>query len=363
MKTKHLFVWVCFTLFTGLFSLEVKAYTIDNELNESAAADTLFPAQVKSITAKIAAVQSSIDQLKKELESKKDLSREDIEEIEGKIASLEQSMNRLRSTIAKGKITTLSDSTDEDEDDKSLLVKMGGKTLYRGKNLKMDSTKMAEKKERKLSAKASVGFEMDLGFNTFMYKGNPNLPSQYSNYDLKGFASKNVDLQFFHTSIALIHHNVYLTTGLALDWNNYAFDKGITLKTKSNTLDYMKDSLGNAIAGKFAKNKLVACYLQVPLMLNFETNPDNRDRSFHLAAGGFAGFLIDSYTKQKTDDGYKFHIQDNYDLNKFRYGICGQIGYGNVNLFANYSMSNIFQKGSPEFNNLSFGIVLIGSHW
>ena len=356
MKTKHLFVWVSFTLFLGLFSIDVKAYTPEYQINKTDITDTLTPYQIKTITAKIGQVQNSIDLLKKELENKKNLSREDIEEIQGKIANLEQSMNRLRNTIAKGAIAS-ADSTDEENDNNTFGITYKGKSIFNGSKGMKDSAKMAEKRIRRENGKVSMGFEMDLGLNTFMYKNNPNLPNQYANYDLKGFASKNVDLQFFHTSIALVHHNVYLTTALALDWNNYSFAKSITLQPKKDTLSYV------ASTDKFSKNKLVACYLQVPLMINFETNPNNRDHSFHLAAGGFAGFLIDSYTKQKTDDGYKYHIQDNYSLNKLRYGVCGQIGFGSVNLFANYSMSSIFQKGSPEFNNLSFGIVLIGSHW
>jgi hypothetical protein len=114
---------------------------------------------------------------------------------------------------------------------------------------------------------------------------------------------------------------------------------------------------------KFKKNKLTDAYVSIPLMLHFNSQPHGSN-SFNIAVGGYAGILLDSYTKQISDERGKQRIHDDYSLNPYRYGLTAQIGYDWFNLYANYDLSNTFQQDKgPDATTLSFGIIVSRFKW
>ena len=93
-------------------------------------------------------------------------------------------------------------------------------------------------------------------------------------------------------------------------------------------------------------------------MLRYETNPYDESKSFHIAAGGFGEYLLGGHTKTKSSTGDKTKQHDDFNLSRFRYGITGRIGYGWVNLFVNYSLSELFEAGTgPVLTPVSGGIA------
>lgn len=97
------------------------------------------------------------------------------------------------------------------------------------------------------------------------------------------------------------------------------------------------------------KNKLAATYVGIPIMLRFETKPGDLNRSFHIAAGGFGEYLIGSHTKTKSTSNDKVKQHDDFNLNRFRYGVTGRIGYGWASLFVNYSLSELLNPALALF--------------
>ena len=96
-------------------------------------------------------------------------------------------------------------------------------------------------------------------------------------------------------------------------------------------------------------------------MLNFESKPRKLKHSFHLSAGAFGGVLIASHTKVKTETEKKIKARDDFNLNKIRYGVSGQIGYGWFNIYANYALNGMFTDGEgPALTPFSVGISIIG---
>jgi hypothetical protein len=96
-------------------------------------------------------------------------------------------------------------------------------------------------------------------------------------------------------------------------------------------------------------------------MIDFSST---KKRGFIFGIGGFAGYRINSWTKQAYfDDGNKSKNKDRdgFYLNDFRYGLMAVIGVEDmVTLFVKYDLNPLFEanRGPADLNTLSFGIRL-----
>ena len=204
---------------------------------------------------------------------------------------------------------------------------------------------------------------VDLGVNTLMQEGSLNLQDDANALSLNYGKSLNWNLHLFKQRINLIDHKINFIYGMSFDFNNYNFSEPITLQRNTSPLAItFNDTI------EYKKNKLYTSFLTVPMMLNFESNPRKSSRSFRVSAGGYAGLMLASRTKQcyKDDDGdLQTQIsRDDFNLNKFRYGLAGQVGVGPINFWANYSLVPMFEtnKGpsGADLYPLNMGITLIG---
>jgi len=210
-----------------------------------------------------------------------------------------------------------------------------------------------EPKEKDVVDFSALG--LSLGLNSFMYKGNTNLPLKYNNLELEALRSWNVNLKLVEAKISLINHQVNLLTGISLDWNNYRFRNNINLSPRTDTLYITRDTID------FKKNKLMTQNLMGHLMLQFESKPGKKGKTFDIGAGGFAGYMLNARTKQVSDARGKNKFEDDFQLNSFRYGLCGRIGYGAFDLYVNYTLNDIFRPNlGPSVQNLSFGLNFTG---
>src|SRR5690606_30543057 len=109
------------------------------------------------------------------------------------------------------------------------------------------------------------------------------------------------------------------------------------------------------------KNRFSSRYLRIPLYFEYRTAQLTSGKRLSLVAGPEVGFLIDGKVKQKTESGKKTKIRDDYNFEKFRYGVNARIGYGVAGLFFKYYFNDVFAKdeapGLEDFKNLSFGLT------
>lgn len=202
-----------------------------------------------------------------------------------------------------------------------------------------------------------TALRIDLGFNMLMHDGSFNLPSEMSLLDTKPLNSSNVGLHVVPTRFNLIKHKVNLVTAITFDFNDYAFSNPVTLVPDMDTLTIFADTMGT----NYAKSKLKTAHVQIPLMLNFQTSPDNKRKNFHLSVGGYGGLLLGAKTKQKSEEFGKVKISDDFNLNKIRYGLTGRIGYRGLDLYVNYNLSSMFRDDQgPNIMPVTFGIALTG---
>ncbi|MBP6428694.1 MAG: outer membrane beta-barrel protein, partial [Bacteroidia bacterium] len=153
--------------------------------------------------------------------------------------------------------------------------------------------------------------------------------------------------------------NVWFFTGLGVTWNNYRFDDDIKLSNGNFTNAYHDTTAGVS----HQKSKLVASYLTAPIMFEFFTSRKYKN-AFHMGVGGTVGLLIGSHTKNKVEiDGETKKLKDfgDFNLNPFRYGFRVAMGYGRLNVFADYYASTLFKdKKGPVLYPVNVGITLVG---
>ena len=198
---------------------------------------------------------------------------------------------------------------------------------------------------------AGVDFGVNVLTNGQFKSSFPNSP-QWENDPAKSF----------YWNLNMVDHrfNIYkeyigITTGLGFNFNQVGLKNNYNLNQNADSIWATKDTVSN-----YVKNRLRATYLQVPLLLEFNTNPDD-DKSFYFAAGVIGGLRIGSSVKRKLEqDGIdaKEKIKGVYGLNAFKLDGTVRMGYSDWGVFANYSLLPMFDtKKTDEVYSLTFGLT------
>ena len=245
----------------------------------------------------------------------------------------------------------------------------------------IDSTRTFEDRLKELKNERRNLFNywagLEIGINSFVTTdgrigdGPESGPLQLNNARSRFFA-----INFWEKKIEFGTNHVGLFTGLGIEFDNYKL-------SENNTLQFNGDSTYAVamVSPDLRKNKLRQIGLRVPLMLEFNTNraklpanedelnarPDwsfSREHNVHLAVGVVGSWLFDTMYKQKYTEGgrsVKQRSKDDYNLLPYRLAARAQIGYGPLNLFAEYALTPMFEEGTaPDLRALNVGITLVG---
>ncbi|MGK0390963.1 MAG: hypothetical protein ACI94Y_003723 [Maribacter sp.] len=232
----------------------------------------------------------------------------------------------------------------------------------------MDSTKVNNRGNKKFnieigdtdnSKKVRTRWLMlDYGMSTYLYEGSMNLPASLDPVEQTLLGSNNWAFHVVKQRVSLQKKNrVNLIYGLTLDFNKYKFNNDYTLLSEQNEVTFM-DNPGV----DFKKNSLHTTHLIAPFMLGFRLRPKRGTRSFNLKVGGYGGFLLASKTKQKVGGEKKITIRDDFNLNRTRFGLRAEAGYGLMNFYVNYNLSPLFkesEQGDFDLQAISFGFSII----
>jgi hypothetical protein len=199
---------------------------------------------------------------------------------------------------------------------------------------------------------------LDLGVNGFLNANNKlQMPNGYNFLDLNYARSLNFNANFFEHGFKIYRHNIQLVTGLGFEFNHYSFRNPITLFADSNYAGAYWDS-----SMTYEKNKLNTSFITLPLMLEFNTNNKDADRSFHISGGIILSYNIATKTKQEYSiNGYEFDVKkkDDYNINPFRYSATVRAGFGDFNLFASYALNTLFETNKgPKLYPFTVGLTL-----
>jgi hypothetical protein len=229
-----------------------------------------------------------------------------------------------------------------------------GKALE-GVDLKKVGEVAADVLKKKKPKKVSTNwFVYDIGFAG--YNDNTNyataaaqafirpagsVPASKGDFALKTSRVSNFNLWFFMQRVSIIESVLNLKYGLGIESNNYFFKTGITY------VDDINVYTTRGGVNELSKNKLVANYLTVPVMLNINTNPTKGKRGFQFSAGVSGGYLSSARQKQKGRGGTD-KTKSNFNLEQFKLSYVAELGLGPVKLYGSVASNPMHQYGLDQ---------------
>ncbi|HRG58172.1 MAG TPA: DUF2807 domain-containing protein [Bacteroidia bacterium] len=219
-----------------------------------------------------------------------------------------------------------------------------------------DDKEKADKKVKKENEIKHIWAGVELGFSGYSNKMfNTTLPNGGA-YALDYLRSNVVNINPFERNISLYKNYVAITTGLGFQFNRYMFENNTILFPLKDSIQTVNTGIG------YTKNMVKSSFLTLPLLLQFNTSK-NHGKSFHFAVGGQVAVKLGSRSKQVYNvegDKKRDVFKSAYNLNPFQYGLTARVGYGKVNVFANYNLSEVFKNGKgPELYPFQIGLTLI----
>lgn len=199
---------------------------------------------------------------------------------------------------------------------------------------------------------------LDLGVNGLMtYDNQFTMPQGLEYMELNYVKSYVFGWNVFQKNIHIYRNNVNLATGIGFTWYHYNLRNSYSLQPDADYVTPVFDSLD------YSRNRLNMCYANIPLMLEFNTNNSNADRSFHFGGGVQFGYnIFKNKLKQKYElDGrtYKRKIKDDFNVNPFKIDLVGRIGFGEFTIFASYSLTTLFEENKgPKLYPFTAGVHL-----
>jgi hypothetical protein len=168
-----------------------------------------------------------------------------------------------------------------------------------------------------------------------------SVPASKGDFALKTSRVSNFNLWFFMQRVSIIKSVLNLKYGLGIESNNYFFKTGITY------VDDINVYTTRGGMNELSKNKLVANYLTVPVMLNINTNPMKGKRGFQFSAGVSGGYLSSARQKQKGPGGTD-KTKSNFNLEQFKLSYVAELGLGPVKLYGSVASNPMHQYGVEQ---------------
>jgi len=168
-----------------------------------------------------------------------------------------------------------------------------------------------------------------------------SVPASKGDFALKTSRVSNFNLWFFMQRVSIIESVLNLKYGLGIESNNYFFKTGITY------VDDINVYTTRGGVNELSKNKLVANYLTVPVMLNINTNPMKGKKGFQFSAGVSGGYLSSARQKKKGPLGTD-KTKSNFNLEQFKLSYVAELGLGPVKLYGSVASNPMHQYGLDQ---------------
>ena len=168
--------------------------------------------------------------------------------------------------------------------------------------------------------------------------------------------SASLNMNIYEKRFPIIKEYVGLTTGLGFQFSFYELKNNVDITVNSDS------TFGTInLTNDFSTNRLQLFYLQVPLLLEFNTSK-NPDKNWHLSFGVTGAFKMGaSYLKKWKNDGekYKDKMRSSFNMHPFQAYGTAIVGYGNYSVFIHYGLTSLFEKNKgPNFAPVSAGILV-----
>ena len=190
---------------------------------------------------------------------------------------------------------------------------------------------------------------IDLGYSGFTDNTNYNSPEAQAflhnpngtplyegDFNIKGTRISNFSLWFFMQRRNLYKGIINLKYGIGIENNNYYYKTPITY-VDGATPYVFRDSIS------FSKNKIALDYLTVPLMINFNTNPDRHNGGFTISFGVSGGWLYASRQKQESDERGKKKNKTDFNFTNWKAAYIAELGLGPIKIYGSYAITKMHE--------------------
>lgn len=205
------------------------------------------------------------------------------------------------------------------------------------------------------------GFNIYLGLNAFSNTSNIGGAYNTKDFELSPFGSRYFGFGWTRSGTVSKGTKAAfkISYGLEISWYNFMLENNAFIVKNTDNIGFSdyRDSKNNQVS--LSRNKLTVANINIPVMPYVAFKKGSTIT--YIAAGGYVGYRIDSYTKTKEEDnGHKEWNHSSFFLNNVRYGLAFELGLKDFpDLFVNYDMNNLFQDGrGPKIGGISFGIRL-----
>ncbi len=231
------------------------------------------------------------------------------------------------------------------------------------------------KKERR--RKFTYWSGLDLGVNTLLGPDHDaDLSGDAEFLEINNARSRFFAINFMERKLEFGTHHAGLMTGLGVEFTSYHFRNNVLLRYDADSVFAL-----DVERPEFRKNKLRQIGLRLPLMLEFNTKRAplpteeellagkirgySRKGNVHLAAGVIGSWYFDTMYKQRYrgETGRMRTDKDTGDYHLLPYQLAAsvRVGFGALNLFAEYSLTPLFREDrGPEVIPFNVGLTIIG---
>lgn len=248
------------------------------------------------------------------------------------------------------------EKTEKDNDDsQNVSVKKYSNSMYiNGRKYYYDTER--QRYSRKSPGYGGVG--LDVGLSNYMQGEEFILPESGLPYEASLWSSHYIALQFFTgTDLGGPNSPFQLETGVEISWSNYVMRYSYYPKRIDNGVefrDYQED-FGESLR----RNKFVTTHINIPLLFRIQTFDRRGHDFFAVAAGGYVGFLLGAHSRITHSVTEKDRSFDTV-VNRVRYGLEGEVRFGELKLFARYDLTPLFNDtaNAPILQPIAVGLRL-----
>jgi hypothetical protein len=215
--------------------------------------------------------------------------------------------------------------------------------LFAGSTFAVDSTHVEKKKyfkrHKRLLSEDGIAFDLVSNLWLTTPTGIAQKPWQSIGYNIS-----------IYKDWPLGHSSFTIAAGIGYSVENIQ-NNGQFLYTANNTQTFLYP-----MQVQFKSNRLSLEWFEIPVELRLRTKGKG---PFRFYLGAKAGLNVTNYY-QFIDQDTKLREYNIKNLNWYRYGVYTRLGYGYFNLFAYYSLSELFvHDHGPVLTPASVGLSII----
>jgi hypothetical protein len=208
------------------------------------------------------------------------------------------------------------------------------------------------RKGKSPDSRSNWGFELNWGLNTLVNADN-SLPS--GDDELKVWGSNQLDFGWYGAAPLGKNTMFSLRSGINFSFARYALSGRAIFSQTENAVSITPFNL------PVERSTLFVNYINIPLLLEFDSSKRSSANGFVFAAGGYGGIRTRTRNRYRyldaANNAVSTRIKGNYFINDLRYGLMAQAGYGQLRATLQYDLNPFFRsERGPEYYRIALTV-------